>query len=151
MKHEVGRKMKTYRTTHMVKMEDLNHHQNLYAGRGIEWMVEAAFIGAALTHGERHGLLYRNTHQFSFNKSVEPGEIISYCSTLVRVGKTSLTMRIALISEATGELKAEGYVTFVTVKPHTHEKAAHGLRLDETNDTEELEWRKKAQSFFHSS
>lgn len=142
--------MKTYKATHMVKMEDLNHHENLYAGRGIEWMVEAAFIAAALEHGERHGLLYRNTHQFSFSKSVEPGEIISYCSTLVRVGRTSLTMRVSLISEVTDEVRAEGYVTFVTVKPHTHEKVQHGIKLDDTNDIGELAWRKKAQSFFHS-
>ncbi|QHI73230.1 acyl-CoA thioesterase [Aminipila terrae] len=142
--------MKTYKATHMVKMEDLNHHQSLYAGRGIEWMVEAAFIAAALEHGERHGLLYRNTHQFSFNKSVEPGEIISYCSMLVRTGTTSLTMRVALISEVTGELCAEGYVTFVTVKPHTHEKIEHGIKLDETHDQNELAWRSKAQSFFHN-
>ena len=39
--------MKTYRASHMIKMDDLNHHKNLYAGRGIEWMVEASFIAAA--------------------------------------------------------------------------------------------------------
>lgn len=140
--------MKTYKTTHMVRMEDLNHHQNLYAGRGIEWMIEAAFIAAALEHGEKHGLLYRNTHQFSFEKSVEPGEVISYNSTVVRVGKTSLTIRVALISEGDGEQKAEGYTTFVTVKPHSHEKVNHGITLDEISNVQELEWRKKADSFF---
>lgn len=140
--------MKTYKATHMVKMEDLNHHQNLYAGRGIEWMVESSFIAAALEHGDRDGLFYRNTHQFAFNKSVEPGEIITYRSTLVRVGKTSLTVRVVLVSESTDELRAEGYVTFVTVKPRTHEKVEHGIKLDHTDDVNELAWRKKAESFF---
>ncbi|MGN0711973.1 MAG: acyl-CoA thioesterase [Anaerovoracaceae bacterium] len=142
--------MKTYKTTHMIKMEDLNHHQNLYAGRGIEWFVEAGFIGAAMEYGDRHGLLYRNTHQFSFSKPVEPGEIISYESTLVRAGKTSLTFRVALRSEVTDEVKAEGYITFVTVKSNTHEKVEHGITLDETGNVKELSWRKKADSFFHS-
>lgn len=140
--------MKTYKATHMVKMEDLNHHRNLYAGRGIEWMVEASFITAALEHGDGHGLLYKNTHQFSFEKSVEPGEIISFCGTMVRAGKKSITMRVGLVSEGTGELKAEGYTTFVTVKPHTHETMEHGIVLDKTEDINELAWREKANSFF---
>ncbi|QIB69036.1 hypothetical protein Ami103574_06715 [Aminipila butyrica] len=140
--------MKTYRSTHLIKPEDLNHHQNLYAGRGIEWMVEAAFVAAALTHGDSSGLLYRNTHQFSFNKSVEPGEIVSYYSTVVRAGRTSLTVRAALIAEQSGELRAEGYVTFVTVKSHTHELVAHGLELDEAVSQEEQAWRDKAERFF---
>ncbi|MBN7772132.1 acyl-CoA thioesterase [Clostridium aminobutyricum] len=140
--------MKTYKTTHMVKLEDLNHHRNLYAGRAIEWMVEASFISASLEYGDGHGLLYKNTHQFSFEKSVEPGEIISFCGTVVRAGKKSLTVRVGLISEKTGELKAEGYTTFVSVKPHTNESVEHGLLLDETEDLNELTWREKANFFF---
>ncbi len=140
--------MKTYTASHMVKMEDLNHHSNLYAGRAIEWMVEASFIAVSLEYGNGHGLLYKNTHQFSFEKSVEPGEIISYRSILVRTGKKSLTLRVGLISEKTGELKAEGYTTFVTVKPQTNESVAHGLSLDQTDDPDELAWRAKADSFF---
>ena len=33
-------------TSHLVKSEDLNHHQTLYAGRCIEWCVEMAYITA---------------------------------------------------------------------------------------------------------
>ena len=132
----------------MVKMEDLNHHTNLYAGRAIEWMIEASFIAVSLEYGDGHGLLYKNTHQFSFDKSVEPGEIISFRSTVVRTGKKSMTIRVGLISEKTGELKAEGYTTFVTVQPHSNQSVAHGLTLDETEDADELSWRAKADSFF---
>ena len=124
----------------MIKMDDLNHHKNLYAGRGIEWMVEASFIAAAAETGDRHGLL--------FKKSVEPGEIISYCSTLVRCGRTSITIHVDLISEETGEIKATGYTTFVTVVANTHDKRVHGIVLDETDNKEELEWRAEADSFF---
>ena len=140
--------MKTNTATHMVKMEDLNHHTNLYAGRAIEWMIEASFIAVSLEYGDGDGLLYRNTHQFSFEKSVYPGEIISFRSTIVRAGKKSLTIRVGVISEKTGELKAEGYTTFVTVNPQTKESVAHGLLLDETKESDELSWREKANSFF---
>lgn len=152
MNPEKGRdaeNMKRYKSIHMVRMEDLNHHQNLYAGRGTEWMIEASFIAACLEHGDKHGLLYKNTHQFNFIKSVEPGDIISYESTVVRVGRSSLTMHVYLKNEQTGEIHAEGYTTFVTVKSGTKEAVAHGIVLDETDDKEEQQWRETAQGFFH--
>ena len=141
--------MKTNTATHMVKMEDLNHHSNLYAGRAIEWMIEASFIAVSLAYGDGHGLLYKNTHQFSFEKPVEPGEIISFRSTIVRTGKKSLTIRVGLVSEKSGELKAEGYTTFVTVNPDSKESVEHGLILDATENPDELSWRAKADSFFN--
>lgn len=97
--------MKRYKSMHMVRMEDLNHHQNLYAGRGTEWMIEASFITACLEHGDKNGLLYKNTHKFNFMKSVEPGDIISYEGVVVRTGRTSLTIHVHLKDEQTGDLR----------------------------------------------
>lgn len=139
--------MKRYKSIHMVRMEDLNHHQNLYAGRGSEWMIESSFIAACLEHGDKQGLLYKNTHKFNFMKSVEPGDIISYESVVVRTGKTSLTIHVSLKNEQTGEVHAEGYTTFVTVKAGTKEPLAHGIRLDDTTDLAELKWRQEAEGF----
>lgn len=132
----------------MVRMEDLNHHQNLYAGRGTEWMIEASFIAVCLTYGDKHGLLYKNTHKFNFMKSVEPGDIISYESMVVRTGKTSLTVHVQLKNEQTGGTHAEGYTTFVTVKAGTKEPVNHGISLDYTDDLEERKWRQEAEGFF---
>lgn len=139
--------MKTYKASHMIKAEDLNHHHNLYAGRAIEWMMEASFIAAVGEHKNKHGLLYKNTHQFNFMSPVDPGEIISYESTVVRVGKTSFTIHIDVISEDTGDLKAEGYTTFVTID-EKNKPENHGIVLDEAKDEEEENWRKVAQGFF---
>ena len=33
--------MPIYKTYHLVKSEDLNHHGTLYAGRNAEWFVES--------------------------------------------------------------------------------------------------------------
>lgn len=140
--------MKSYRATHMVRLEDLNHHRNLYAGRAIEWMVESSFIAATLTYGNGEGLLYKNTHQFDFRKSVQPGEIICFVSTVVRAGGKSLTMHVDLIEEATGQCKAEGYTTFVTVDPENNMPIEHGMTLDDTDDEDEMKWRKTAEGFF---
>ena len=139
--------MKTYKASRMIKSEDLNHHQNLYAGRAIEWMMESSFIAAVGEHKNKHGLLYKNTHQFNFFSPVDPGEIISYESTVVRTGKTSFTIHIDVISEETGRKKAEGYTTFVTIDEQSRPEA-HGIRLDETDREEERQWRREAEAFF---
>ena len=91
----------------MIRMEHLNHHANLYAGRGIEWMVESAFMAACLTHGDKNGLLYKNMHRFDFSRSVEPGDIVRYESTVVRAGRTRLPVHVDLKNEQTGDLYAE--------------------------------------------
>lgn len=110
-------------------------------------MIEASFIAACLEHGDKHGLLYKNTHKFNFMKSVEPGDIISYESTVVKAGRTSLTMHVHLKDEQTGEVRAEGYTTFVTVRSGTKEPVAHGIVLDETDDAQEQSWRREAEGF----
>ena len=140
--------MKRYKSFHMVRMEHLNHHYNLYAGRGIEWMIESAFIAACLEHGNKDGLLYKNTHKFDFIRSVKPGDIVSYESVVVRSGKTSINVHVNLKNADTGELYAEGYVTFVTVDPVTKKSLIHRIMLDDIQDNEEIRWREEADSFF---
>lgn len=140
--------MRRYKSIHMVRMEDLNHHGGLYAGRGSDWLMESSFITACLAHGDKHGILYKNTHQFDFIKPVEPGDVVSYEGTIVRTGKTSLTIHVHLKNEHTGEVHGEGYTTFVTVAPDTKQPVEHGIVLDEIHDPEELGWREKAAAFF---
>lgn len=131
----------------MIKAEDLNHHENLYAGRAIEWMMESSFIAAVGEYKNKNGLLYKNTHQFDFFSPVEPGEIITYLSTVVRVGNTSFTIHIHLMSEDTQTIKAEGYTTFVTVDENKR-AVKHEIILDDTDSLEELKWRSAAECFF---
>jgi len=142
--------MKTYKASHMIKSEDLNHHKNLYAGRAIEWMMEASFIAAACEYKDKHGLLYKNTHQFDFFVPVDPGEIISYQSTVVRAGKTSFTIHIDLYSEDAGIVKAEGYTTFVTIDANS-KPVGHQITLDQTENQKELGWRTAAEGFFNGN
>ena len=139
--------MKRYRSSHMVRMENLNHHGNLYAGQGIEWMIETSFIVVCTEYGDPQGLLYKNTHKFDFYKSVVPGDIITYEGLIVRTGKTSLTVRVGLYNEKTGVLHAAGYTTFVSVG-EDQQSTPHGLTLDEPADDDERRWREEAAGFF---
>ena len=140
--------MKRYKSSHMVRMEHLNHHGNLYAGQGIEWMVETSFIVVNCEYGDPQGLLYKNTHKFDFYHSVNPGDIVYYEGLIVRAGRTSLTIRVGLYDEKTGVLNAEGYTTFVSVDPETSKPVAHGIVPDEAADAEESKWREEANGFF---
>ena len=140
--------MKRYKASRMIRMEHLNHHGNLYAGQAIEWMVETSFIVVNCEYGDPQGLLYKNTHKFDFYKSVNPGDIVYYEGLIVRTGRTSLTIRVGLYNEKTGELMAEGFTTFVSVDPETNKPVGHGIVLDEPTSDEEVQWRKEAESFF---
>lgn len=139
--------MKRYRTTHLIRSEHLNHHGNLYAGRGIEWMIECGFITASTEFGSNH-ILYKDTHKFNFSKPVQPGSIMYYEGTVVRAGRSSLTIRVGMYNQATGEQHAEGIATFIAVDEPSLVPIAHGVVLDETDDAEELEWRKQAETYF---
>ena len=66
----------------------------------------------------------------------------------MRAGRTSLTVHVDLKNEQTGDLSAEGYATFVTIDPETKAPKPHGIALDETDDEEEMSWRKEADAFF---
>ena len=131
----------------MVRMEHLNHHGNLYAGQGIEWMIETSFIVVCTEYGDPQGLLYKNTHKFDFYKSVEPGDIITYEGLIVRTGRTSLTLRVGLYNEKTGVLHAEGFTTFVSVS-EDGKAVPHGIVLDAPADEDEVKWRAEADGFF---
>ena len=132
----------------MIRTEHLNHHHNLYAGQAIEWMVESSFIAMIDFYPDPEGILFKNCHKFEFNKSIWPGEIVTFESMVVRCGSSSVTVHVDIYSETEKVKKAEGVVTFVTTKPDTNIKVNHGLTLDETDDETELAYRKEADSFF---
>lgn len=137
--------MKRFRTSHLVKSEDLNHHGTLFAGRSVEWLVESGFICAAASHGNPADILCINVHGFVFGRPVPKGDILMMTSYIAKVGKTSLTVYIKAESEITYESPTDGFITFVCVDEVTNVKKAHGITLDDTTDPEELEVRARAQ------
>lgn len=57
--------MKGYNSARILRMEHLNHHGNLHARQGIEWMVETSFIVENSEYCNLQELLYKNTHIFT--------------------------------------------------------------------------------------
>lgn len=111
-------------TRHLVKGEDLNHHGTLYAGRGVEWMVEAGFI-AASTATASENIVCMRINSLLFRKPVPKGQLVSYESGIVFTGKTSLTAYVRVINSNTGEFIVDGFFTYVYVdesgKPTPHD------------------------------
>ena len=142
-------KMKYYNISHLVKSEDLNHHGTLFAGRSAEWLVEAAFVAAASQHGRPQDVLCVNIHGFTFTKPVQKGDIITFYSRVAKVGTTSITVYVKVMSEIHGTTHVDGYLTFVCVEPDTKRKRPHGIVMDETTDEEELQIRQRAETLSH--
>ncbi|QOX66020.1 acyl-CoA thioesterase [Anoxybacterium hadale] len=141
--------MKYYKISHLVKSEDLNHHGTLFAGRSAEWLVEAAFVAAASQHGRPQDVLCVNIHGFTFTKPVQKGDIITFYSRVAKVGTTSITVYVKVMSEIHGTTHVDGYLTFVCVEPDTKRKRPHGIVMDETTDEEEIQIRQRAETLSH--
>ncbi len=140
--------MEKYYSMHLVKSEDLNHHGTLFAARTASWLVEAAFIAAASTHGNSEEIVCRNIHGMQFKCPVNCGDIVKFSSRVVRAGKTSLTVFVDIESELYGIEPAKGYITFVVVSKHSGKKIEHGLTLDEPEDEKERLERDGAEALF---
>lgn len=136
--------MKKYYTTHLVKSEDLNHHNTLFAARTASWFVESAFVCAACEHGDPKEIVCRNIHGMSFSRPVKPGDIIKFTSQVVLVGTTSFMVHVAVSSELSGETAVDGYLTFVTIDHNTGKKKAHNIVLDEPENEYEIKVRENA-------
>jgi acyl-CoA hydrolase len=131
--------MKTLTIHHLVKGEDLNHHQTLFAGRGAEWLVEAGFIAAADLLPPQYVLCLK-IHGMTFQRPVRPGEVVRFDSKIALTGRSRL---IAYVRATTKEeLTVDGFLTFVYVDDHGKSRP-HGIII-EAETAEEIELQERA-------
>ncbi len=119
---------------HLVKGEDLNHHGTLYAGRGVEWMVEAGFITASdITESEN--IVCMRINSLLFIKPVPKGQMVSYDSCICFAGRTSLTAYVRVSNSNTKEFIVDGFFTYV----HTDDEGRpmpHGIEIHPETEIE---------------
>ena len=138
--------MPVYKTYHLVKSEDLNHHGTLYAGRNAEWFVESGFIAAAsLTHPEN--IVCAMIHGMVFKRPIRLGEVIDFESRIALAGKSRLVAFIEMKSG--GEAIVRGFITFVHVDREGR-PLAHGLSVEASNP-EEVELQEQARSITYQT
>ncbi|MCL1922273.1 MAG: acyl-CoA thioesterase [Propionibacteriaceae bacterium] len=119
---------------HIVMGQDLNHHGTLYAGRCVEWMVEAGLI-AACDATRRNHIVCVHINDLSFRTPVHKGDQVEYTSTLCYAGRSSLVVYVRVESVMTGGFVVDGFFTYVNV---TDDGAplTHGIVVEATTDEE---------------
>ncbi len=137
--------MKEFKCSRLVKSEDLNHHGTLFAGRTAEWFVESSFIAAASLIGNPKNVVCINIHGLVFKSPVQRGEIITFASKVVNLGKTSITVYAKVFSELRDMTPVEGFLTFISVDENG-KKIPHGLVLDAPANEEEIQIRERAKT-----
>lgn len=127
--------IKKISTTHLVKGEDLNHHGTLYAGRGVEWMVEAGFIVASIAVGDPNIVCMR-INSLLFRKPVPKGQMVTLEGLVVLSGRTSLTVYVKVINANTQEFIVDGFFTYVCVDSKGT-PIPHGIIIKPSDDSEQ--------------
>lgn len=121
-----------YTSMRLVKGEDLNHHGTLYAGRTAEWFVESGFISAA-SQTKPENIVCLKIHGMTFSHPIKKGELVSFKSRIVKVGKTKI---VSLIETwVNDKLAVRGFITFVHVDL-TGNPIPHNLEFIPTTDEE---------------
>jgi acyl-CoA hydrolase len=119
---------KTFHYDRLVKSEDLNHHNTLFAGRCAEWFVEAGFIAVASFLPASH-IVCLKIHGLEFTKPLKSGDIACFQSKIVFAGRTSLIVYVNLSDSNENSPILEGFITFVYIDDDGRAKP-HGLKLE---------------------
>ncbi len=126
--------METVSTYHLVRNEDLNHHNTLFAGRIAEWMVETGYI-AATEFLQTNNVVCVNIHDIQFKRPVHCGEVVHLNGAVVRTGHSSLTVNVYML--AADALTAEGSFIFVHVD-ETGRARPHGKSFMTEREPEKM-------------
>ncbi|MGO1580283.1 MAG: acyl-CoA thioesterase [Peptoniphilaceae bacterium] len=139
--------MKEFTNSSLVKSEDLNHHETLFAGKALSDLCHNGFLCAAKSHGNPKEIVFYKIEGVRFIRAVEKGDIVTYKSKIVYLGKTSISCYVSMESLSKGETCLEGFLTYVCIDEFSRNKKEHGLVLDEIEDDFEKELRIRALNY----
>lgn len=140
--------MRLYESVRLLKGEDMNNHHTLLATRTAAWVVEVAAIAAGCEHGDPEEVVFLNLHDLSITRALRLGDVVNITSRVVRVGTTSITTVVEMLSEVSGQVAAQAFVTMVSIDNATGKKKPHSIKLDEPQDEKEAEQRRRANALF---
>lgn len=116
-------------TTHLVKSEDLNHHQTLYAGRCVEWCVQMAYIAAENCFDEARPVVFMSIRSLSMRTPARLGEILRFEGRVDYIGESTIGIKVdawKLQPKDDPKPVATGTFLFCTVDEQGR-AVAHGL------------------------
>ena len=85
------------RVTKAVFPNTTNHYDTLFGGTALNWMDEVAFITA--TRYSRQKMVTVSSDKIDFNKAIPAGTIVELIGEVVKVGRTSLEVRVEVFTE----------------------------------------------------
>lgn len=135
-------KPRTFNYDRLVKSEDLNHHQTLFAGRCSEWFVEAGFIAVAGVLPPSN-IVCVKIHGLTFTSPLYSGDIACFKSKIVYTGQTSVKVYVAVRDHKNKKTLVQGFITFVHVD-QDGKSSPHGLSLELT-EPEDIELNRQAK------
>lgn len=131
--------MKSFETSKLVKNEDLNHHNTLFAGRLAEWFAESAYLGAAHLYDKYDGpghLVAFEVHSLKYLAPSYCGDVIRFVCTGIQAGKTNLTVYCKALRNNSDTKAAEGFITFVCLDVN-NKMIPHQIVLEEPETEDE--------------
>lgn len=133
----------------LVRPENLNHHDTLFAGTTAMWFVESSFIEASRVYGDPSKIVCIKIHGMKFIRPGNNGDILQIDSVLAHVGKTSLTVYTKIYRRVDGEQLVDGFVTFVTVDAEG-KSMPHGIKYEKPSEGENLKLWNEVERLKHS-
>jgi acyl-CoA hydrolase len=105
------------RVTKLVFPQDTNPLATLYGGTALQWMDEVAFLTA--TRYARCQVVTVSMDRVDFKVPIPQGSIVELLGDVVKVGRTSMTVRVRILLEdamaGTQLLAIEGHLVMVAV------------------------------------
>lgn len=85
---------RTMTNTHLVKGEDLNHHQTLYGGRCVEWCVHMAYVAAQSCFDTPRPLVFMSIRSLSMRTPARLGDLVEFAARVDYVGESTIGVRV---------------------------------------------------------
>lgn len=105
------------RITKAVFPNTTNHYATLFGGTALQWMDEVAFITA--TRFSRQQMVTVSSDRIDFTTPIPAGTFVELVGTVVKVGNTSLQVRVTVflerMYEEAREKAIEGSFTLVAI------------------------------------
>jgi len=80
-------------STHICKTQNIGFHGNLFGGIMLSWLDEAGAAFAAQVSGSPR-MVTKSISEVVFQKPVRPGQIIKIYGDVLKIGTSSLTIRL---------------------------------------------------------
>jgi len=100
---------------HLVTPNELNHHQTWFGGSAMAAADKAAYIAASLAF-KNASFVTKFFDSFDFVSPARSGDIVRIDAQIVKIGQTSVTVKVVADNQITGEKLFESTAVLVNIR-----------------------------------